>query len=741
MEKRYVRSIGAGLLFLGIILFAPAAIVNAEDGLSLVEAPQVPIDSATKAGSTLLQIKNGGQAEVSISLVVTELKSKITGQPLNAKIAFSLHQDAAGKPVFPRTLKPGNVLVLKVDVSNVTEAGDSTANIFQQGQRLGALTVVNDRAAFAVSPSTPNPDKPELTLERGSKTSLTLKNDDAASYPVSWRLLINGESCGGTVTLPAKASWPVEINPPGSWFGHWVGGIFKPDDQDGVLTLALNTGTEDGRVWPSKSVPLRVHLGYWPAWFRQFFGNLIILIVLVAGGIASLLVNAYLPNRLRSIVAEEKLSDLGKRISGISTRVDSRLRVLIRVERLRVRALLGSRGHFSPDFADALAQTNEGIAALTLRVAVAEQLDSERLRFDSLRIQLPPTILSNIDDNLQCAADLLRKTSQADLDLAKTNISKASELMSKGLDLVNRADRDDEFAKSLFNRLTYLKDGFKPYETTSDVYKKFSDYIPGSFQRLAWTVDDVNAINPRDYTAIDTDLAKLALILDYIRLYEARNRPLQQELEEGPEKRMLKLVVPTSWECIRTAQLVVRQIRCGFYEKNLIAQLPEHASIELDRQFVRVNEPIEFSVRFHHPVLDRTPAREEWSYEWTFGDGHTEHGWSAWHYYPNAKENNVEVQFRDANGQKIVDETKQEIKIKPRNVVVNSNNPDRLGHRSRVEAARLAIGLLVAIVALAAGAKEQLLKLDVLSGLLAVFVIGFAADTIKNLVTQAPAKP
>jgi hypothetical protein len=35
-----------------------------------------------------------------------------------------------------------------------------------------------------------------------------------------------------------------------------------------------------------------------------------------------------------------------------------------------------------------------------------------------------------------------------------------------------------------------------------------------------------------------------------------------------------------------------------------------------------------------------------------------------------------------------------------------------------------------------AGAREQLLKLDVISGLTAVFLLGFGADTVKNIITR-----
>jgi hypothetical protein len=705
-----------------------------------------------------------------------------------------LQPEVAGKPVFPQTLKPGDVLILKVDVSNVTEAGESTADIFQGDKRLGVLTAVNDRPPLGVKPSGGLPDKPELSLERGVKSSLIVKNDDAVTYPVSWSLLVKGMTLEGKspVFLAPNDLTPIEIDPPGTWFEHWMDGFFKPEDQDGILTLSLTPGaahevpretqhiaaisaapaTGADRSWPSKSIATKIHLNYWSSSVKQVVGNIIILLVLVAGGIASLLVNAYLPNRLRSAAAEEKLDSLGRRTGGISTKVDSRLRVLIRVERLRLRTVLKSRGYFSPDFSDAFSQLNDGLAALTSRIEAAEQLDTERHRFDSLRVKLPPTLLSLLNDSLQEAADLLRKVrpSQPEIDLAKTRIAKASDLISRAGDMVNREAQDDEFAKQIIKRLEQLKASLKTYESTV-IYRVFHDHSPGPFFRLTETYADAAAISPRDYAAIDTDLVKLAVILDYIRLHQARSEDLQKKLQEtgGAQEEILKLLVPMSWECIRSTQLLVRQVQCGLFEKDLRDVLPQGVSIDIDRQVVRADEPIEFSVRFHHPVFDRTAAREEWSYSWDFGDGLEERGWSAWHYYPLTKPKkvhrvwaalrrwvglksgkerrkpidgeprNVFVHFQDRLGNPISDKTGQQIKI-PRPLEVKPQNSDFLGQRTKVEVARLSIGLLVAIVALAAGAKEQLLKLEVLPGLLAVFVIGFAADTIKNLVTQAPAK-
>ena len=52
------------------------------------------------------------------------------------------------------------------------------------------------------------------------------------------------------------------------------------------------------------------------------------------------------------------------------------------------------------------------------------------------------------------------------------------------------------------------------------------------------------------------------------------------------------------------------------------------------------------------------------------------------------------------------------------------------------EGLRFGIAFFLALIGLIAGAQEQLAKLDVLPALIAVFLLGFGADTIKNIFAQ-----
>jgi hypothetical protein len=55
--------------------------------------------------------------------------------------------------------------------------------------------------------------------------------------------------------------------------------------------------------------------------------------------------------------------------------------------------------------------------------------------------------------------------------------------------------------------------------------------------------------------------------------------------------------------------------------------------------------------------------------------------------------------------------------------------------RNRAEVVRLAIALVIALIGLLAGAREKLDTLDVIPAAIALILLGFGADTIKNLIS------
>jgi len=113
------------------------------------------------------------------------------------------------------------------------------------------------------------------------------------------------------------------------------------------------------------------------------------------------------------------------------------------------------------------------------------------------------------------------------------------------------------------------------------------------------------------------------------------------------------------------------------------------------------------------------------------GDRETS-GWTVAHYFPSAHHYQVSVSFEDWEGRPVA--------LPPEtggvSATVQPSGFLRFGERFRLELIRLAVAIVVAEGALVAGAEEKLLKLDLVSGLLAVFLLGFGADWLKNLLTQ-----
>jgi len=88
----------------------------------------------------------------------------------------------------------------------------------------------------------------------------------------------------------------------------------------------------------------------------------------------------------------------------------------------------------------------------------------------------------------------------------------------------------------------------------------------------------------------------------------------------------------------------------------------------------------------------------------------------------------------------VKDAKNKEVEIPPDTVQLKKPARRSFGERAKIEAIWLFVALFIAIIALISGASDQLLKLDVFSGLVAVFLIGFGADTVKNLFSAGSQK-
>ena len=363
-----------------------------------------------------------------------DFKSSNGDYGLNTKVLFALPSaSAAGQQVLETKLEPSTTIAVKVDVSNFWEAGEATANLCNYGEPIGKLRATKWRPPFAVKIVAPVPDKPEFTFTKGKKRQITLKNEDAMTYPVAVSAEVDGIwSAASTVTLAPNSSAPVELRTRDEWFPGSA--RVKETVRDGNIRLQWQAPNAGNQPLPERVIPFKAHLNSTGEFWQSFWGYAFVLVCLALGGVASMLLSNWVPNRLSRAGVEEQLSDLARQTTSLSSRIDSGLRVFLRVERNRLHRLLRSQWIFSANFPDLVKRAGDYLAGLTKQIDLAGKLDRAREALEPLLQTNPiPVKIDQIDRELQKAADLLRRCdcTAEDLDAAKVLIAQATDRISK----------------------------------------------------------------------------------------------------------------------------------------------------------------------------------------------------------------------------------------------------------------------------------------------------------------------
>jgi hypothetical protein len=110
--------------------------------------------------------------------------------------------------------------------------------------------------------------------------------------------------------------------------------------------------------------------------------------------------------------------------------------------------------------------------------------------------------------------------------------------------------------------------------------------------------------------------------------------------------------------------------------------------------------------------------------------------WTLARHFPKRRIRTVTAWFQDATGAWIRDPSNnKEIEVScPINVLRSTRQA--LGSRGRIELLQLLVVVVIAVLGLMGGAHDQLEKLDVVPGLIAVFLLGYSADSIKNVLKK-----
>jgi hypothetical protein len=405
---QWIGAMVLGLVLIGVVktdwAVAQPVLLNASPIMIIV-------DPASNTGSTLLYFRSDPQTsptdKIRVGLSAGDFISQTTGRGLGAKALFAALTDSAGKPLHEAEFtEPGKNFSVRVDVTNLWEAGESEAELLNNGAKIGVLRAVKYRVPFSVKLDGVPPERPEVVLQwrkASAHGQLLLKNEDTMTYQLDWSLVLDGKeaSKGQGVLLPPQGMTMIPVTLADEWF-PWASSIYRDDILDGQLQLSFRPrGYTNDSTLPSKTIPLRARLRYWSATSQLVTGLGLVFVPLLLGGLCSMVLRYWLPNQMAILDVKDQLAKLTQRTQSLTGTLDSSVRVLVRVQRDRLLALLRSRWKFSPDMPTTLAQCNKGIATLNQQLDLLEKIDQTQASVETLRINgAAPTLIDNIEVSL-----------------------------------------------------------------------------------------------------------------------------------------------------------------------------------------------------------------------------------------------------------------------------------------------------------------------------------------------------
>jgi hypothetical protein len=686
---------------------------NVAEPLQLVLYTPLNVDGGATTASTTLQLYNPNAAPLKYTLSIQNAKSKNTNGAADWVVTFYGADNKPAGPILEGTVAAKKSVQVRVDLSHVMEAGETTAEIKCNNVKIADLKVVKDQGLpFRVSLEGNPAEKPEIEFVKGSTLDLRLKNDDAMSYPLLWEFLLKGRSVSGTTILGPNGSTKFTVAPDDGWFSLYQS-FFKSEAMDGTLTLGYKPLGAVG-AYPSKTIPIKARLSHYDPATRDRVAMVMIILILAFGGGFSVYVNVDLVNRIKAISINKRVGQLARVIGEIQPQLNSQLRVSLWLERGRITATLPHLLLFTPETDAVLAQSDVDTDALKVRVDLAAQIQDAIIRQDHAIDAggVAPSLMEKVTKNLSDAQDLLKKSvlSIGEKEKVQSLIGNANNI----LEAIGQPD--DELEKGIAARLQDLKAKFTPAFLADGTCVKIKAQAPIPFSLLHGSGSQLGSQAERD-----TNTRKLAVIADLVQMQSTNTEIL---------------------ECLRRQDLVslpmaeqlLRELKDGVSLDALRAEItanPPQVYFTRDRDQVRVNTPFMMKLMFNKWRYNRAAARRRIECTWDFHDNLTEKGWEVYHYFAEApKKYCVKVTFKDLNQVEIVAPKSIE-----QEVSVSTPRDEGYAHAA-VELQRWAVGFLVALVGLFAGAKDKILTLDTAGAIFAVFLLGFGIDMAKNLLVS-----
>ncbi len=757
-----------------------------------------PISLHGGEGAVTFTLKNTGASAVPLALTAGPVVDAATHTViLRAKTVLS--------PVVAATtatsIAPGDSLAYQAAVTGVSGASSAQLDLFNAATNLGELSLVEVDAPLGITIDGDGaPDNP-LAFVWNEPVTITLKNNDPQSYHVHWSLQLAGKQEGkGELDIAPNGASRITVIPTSDVFSIYD--RLHPSAKQGVLLLSTDSSANlPAGLLPSRMLPVDLLMRRVSSSASTLFSYVYAGIFLLLGGILSIVASSVLPNMQRKVELRAQLKDLANRTTSVSTRIDSYLRVLLRLERKRVEIAIGEISAWLPASGDPLSQVSTGIAMLDKRLTAAEHLDDLRRKHEQASATAPPSVSENIDAALQLAAGQLHSLNLSDADLLAANGA-----LLKAESTLATLDDDAALAKLIAANVTALNARIAkfPLEYASDLKAA----LPGIWVILDRGLDDPKNIVRPMFFSIDHGVAAIHLAFDYAMVrasVPAGDDPSCTDPGKTVRARLAQrhchlvdLLGTLSWRALREATNLVAQMREDIYEEDVIVEIakPGQAELTYDTQKPRPFLPVFFSINFKDSPFNGAAALQRMICHWSFPDGLQEYGWRVCHYFSGNEKANPAPPLKSAgsSAQHPATAKPEAPKVAPQGIVhIDDAHPShhwrlpffhhkaapprtvtlaitavirgqkaeeskefprpplnsslqiqrvapKESTRFLAEFLRFIIAFGVALAGLLSGALGQLEKLDLIPATVAILALGFGADSIKNLLTQAPKK-
>lgn len=687
----------------------------------------------------------------------------------------------------------GKDFLTTLTVSGLAPFGDSTAPLLFKGKQVellrfskpGLLAKPPVGDAFIVRENDTNtPSIPPailLVLENPSafayssiRARLRFDNQDVCLFTAEKFLQTHNSasknpSCNTSddwteFDVPQYAQVSLRANPSSSWFRDPASGYAKSAKRKGWLTLRFK-GANPLQI-QEQNIPLEVQ--FEPGSNSIFLSLLWVALWLSLGAALSLFLRVTVPNMKRKNDLKDQLNSAGKRISTISSEVDSNLRVLLRVERRSLDELRVAVWPFGPGYADYAARVEQGIPTLNRRIAAVLRLDTALVRKKTMSEQsAAPTRLEQIEDMLSAVSEALKQDelSEEDWVFVNQHLENAEKLLREPTQTEKEA-----FEAMLAGRWKAIRTHFGDANGVLQVPPALKDLkncfpdpslLPkGDDQGFSQWLDAVGIVRA------DLQLSALALVWDFQFLVPA-NVPVSDPLPEpwgSSAAKLNRLLSTPAIDNLREAKRLLRQLAEGVSEADITNALRSGgAFLVMDPSVPRPDRTIRFSVRFRQENLNTAAAKQLITCNWTFDDTFLpripwvrrsllerwlkpstegqptkprmhlalpENGWFVHHYFEKlVYESVVSVAFFDSQGkpiQLVAGENWPGMVVHPR--------PDKRGNenwqRFILEVTQVGAALLVPLATLASNTING----GTTSFWWEIVALGFGSDTIKNII-------